>query len=101
MRSSAAGLNALDDQRLAGLIMWIPFGIIFLILGLRLFAAWLGEAERRAKPPSWIPLFFFAALLTLAVAGCESSEKRYAEEITRGRTDAGKKAIQPYGCGPC
>ena len=100
-RSSAAGLDALEDQRLAGLIMWIPFGIIFLILGLGLFAAWLGEAERRAKPPSWIPLFFLAALLTLAVAGCESSEKRYAEEITRGRTDAGKKAIQRYGCGSC
>jgi putative membrane protein len=31
-----------------GLIMWIPFGAIFLVLGLGLFAAWLGEAERRA-----------------------------------------------------
>src|SRR5205809_4419962 len=101
MRSSAAGLDALEDQRLAGLIMWIPFGVIFLILGLGLFAAWLGEAERRAKPASWVPLFLLPALLGLAAAGCESSERRYAEEITRGRADAGKKAIERYGCGSC
>jgi putative membrane protein len=49
MRSSAAGFDALEDQQLAGLLMWIPFGVVFLILGLALFAAWLGEAERRAK----------------------------------------------------
>src|SRR5437016_8727941 len=101
MRSSAAGLDALEDQQLAGLIMWIPFGVIFLILGLGLFAAWLGDAERTAKRGSWIPLFLLATLLTLADAGCESSERRYAEEITRGRADAGKKAIQRYGCGSC
>src|SRR5205807_594459 len=28
MRSSGAGPGALEDQRLAGLIMWIPFGVI-------------------------------------------------------------------------
>src|SRR5437762_1436645 len=101
MRSSVAGLDALEDQQLAGLIMWIPFGVIFLILGLGLFAAWLGEAERRAKRGLWIPLFLLPTLLTLAAAGCESSARRYAEEITRGRADAGKKALQRYGCGSC
>src|SRR2546421_150529 len=100
-RSPAAGLDALEDQRLAGLLMWIPFGVIFLILGLGLFAAWLGEAERRAKPASWIPLFLLPTLLTLAAAGCESSARRYAEEINRGRADAGKEAILRYGCGSC
>jgi putative membrane protein len=101
MRSSATGLDALEDQQLAGLIMWIPFGVIFLILGLGLFAAWLGAAERRAKPASWIPLFLLPALLTLTAGGCESNERRYAEDITGGRADAGKKAIQRYGCGSC
>jgi putative membrane protein len=100
-RSPAAGLDALEDQRLAGLLMWIPFGVIFLILGLGLFAAWLGESERRAKPASWIPVFFLAVLLAPVAAGCESSERRYAEEITHGRAAAGKKAIQRYGCGSC
>ena len=100
-RSSAAGLDPLEDQQLAGLIMWIPFGVIFLLLGLALFAAWLGEAERRAKPATWIPLFLLATVVALGAAGCESSGKVYAEEITGGRADRGKETIQRYGCGAC
>lgn len=45
----AAGTDPLADQQLAGLLMWVPSGVIFLILGLALFAAWLGEAQRRAE----------------------------------------------------
>lgn len=47
-RSAAWGLTALEDQQLAGLIMWVPSGAVFVAVGLALFAAWLGEAERRA-----------------------------------------------------
>jgi putative membrane protein len=46
-RTSAFGVSPLDDQQLAGLIMWIPFSLPFLIVGLALFAAWLGESDRR------------------------------------------------------
>lgn len=46
-RTAAAGIGAVDDQQLAGIVMWIPFGVIFVFIGLALFAAWLGEAERR------------------------------------------------------
>jgi putative membrane protein len=46
-RTAAAGMNAVDDQQLAGVLMWIPFGVVFVCIGLALFAAWLGEAERR------------------------------------------------------
>jgi cytochrome c oxidase assembly factor CtaG len=41
------GLGALEDQQLAGLIMWVPAGALFLVAALALLAAWLGEAERR------------------------------------------------------
>ena len=41
------GMDAIEDQQLAGLIMWIPAGVLMTILGVALFAAWLGEAERR------------------------------------------------------
>ncbi|HEV3484594.1 MAG TPA: cytochrome c oxidase assembly protein [Vicinamibacterales bacterium] len=41
-------VSALNDQQLAGLLMWVPSGVIFIVLGLALFAAWLGESERRA-----------------------------------------------------
>jgi putative membrane protein len=46
-RTSRWGLSALEDQQLAGLLMWVPAGVVFILLGLALFAAWLGEAERR------------------------------------------------------
>jgi putative membrane protein len=46
-RTAAAHVSPIDDQQLAGIVMWIPFGAVFLIVGLALFAAWLGEAERR------------------------------------------------------
>ena len=46
-RTAAAGVSAIQDQQLAGVVMWIPFGVVFLFVGLALFAAWLGEAERR------------------------------------------------------
>jgi putative membrane protein len=45
----AAGIDPLRDQQLAGLIMWIPAGIIFMVVGLALCAAWLGESERRGR----------------------------------------------------
>ena len=46
-RTAAAGGDALADQQLAGVLMWVPFGLMFLCIALALFAAWLGEAERR------------------------------------------------------
>jgi cytochrome c oxidase assembly factor CtaG len=46
-RTAAAHVNPIVDQQLAGIVMWIPFGVVFLLIGLALFAAWLGEAERR------------------------------------------------------
>jgi putative membrane protein len=44
------GMDPLEDQQLAGLIMWVPAGLVLTMLGIALFAAWLGEAERRARP---------------------------------------------------
>jgi putative membrane protein len=47
--AAARGVDILEDQQLAGLIMWIPAGIVLTLFGLGLFAAWLGEAERRNR----------------------------------------------------
>lgn len=47
-RAAALHVDALADQQLAGLLMWIPASVVFIVLGLALFAGWLGEAERRA-----------------------------------------------------
>jgi putative membrane protein len=43
------GLTALQDQQLGGVIMWVPSSIVFIIIGLALFARWLSESDRRLK----------------------------------------------------
>lgn len=43
----ASPIDALHDQQLAGLLMWIPASVIFLAAGLLYLAAWLRESERR------------------------------------------------------
>jgi putative membrane protein len=47
-RAAQAGVDALADQQLAGLYMWIPAGTVLTLFGLSLVLAWLSEAERRA-----------------------------------------------------
>jgi putative membrane protein len=48
-RTRAGGGDPLADQQLAGVLMWIPAGVLLTVLGLALLSAWLGEAERRAN----------------------------------------------------
>ncbi|HVT06195.1 MAG TPA: cytochrome c oxidase assembly protein [Polyangia bacterium] len=48
-RVRGLGGDPLSDQTLAGLIMWIPAGAILFVFGLALLAAWVAEAERRAR----------------------------------------------------
>ena len=45
-RSGALGLTPLEDQQLAGLIMWVPGAVPYLIGALWLTAAWLRRSER-------------------------------------------------------
>jgi cytochrome c oxidase assembly factor CtaG len=46
-RGAGWGIDTLADQQQAGLYMWVPSGLTFLVLGVALVAAWIGEAERR------------------------------------------------------
>jgi cytochrome c oxidase assembly factor CtaG len=49
LTTHAGGLTPLEDQQLAGLLMWVPAGLILAAGGLTLFAAWLRESDRRAR----------------------------------------------------
>jgi cytochrome c oxidase assembly factor CtaG len=44
-----AGLTPLEDQQLAGLLMWVPGGIAFVVGALVLFAAWLRQSDRLTR----------------------------------------------------
>jgi putative membrane protein len=39
-------LSGLEDQQLAGLIMWVPAGVLLMTVGLVLLVAWLGASQR-------------------------------------------------------
>jgi putative membrane protein len=52
---SAWGMTPLEDQQIAGLIMWVPGGSIYLACALGLFAAWLKESDRRPDQAAHTP----------------------------------------------
>jgi len=45
----AFGLTALEDQQLGGLIMWVPGGMAYLIVGLMIVGRWLAPPRVAAK----------------------------------------------------
>jgi putative membrane protein len=47
--AGAWGLTALEDQQLAGLIMWLPGGLVYLIAAAVLFVRWLRVEEIRSR----------------------------------------------------
>jgi len=49
--SLSRGLSSLEDQQLAGFIMWMPAGLIYAIAALALAAAWIASAKPRHGLP--------------------------------------------------
>jgi putative membrane protein len=47
--ATAWGLTPLQDQQLAGLIMWIPAGLVYVVAAGALFVRWLMAIEREAR----------------------------------------------------
>ena len=97
------GLTALQDQQLAGLIMWIPGGMLYLVAICVLFVRWLddgprrraGDAARRAVPA-------LAGLCVVIAAGSLSGCTRAeARAVPGGDAARGKATIEAIGCGAC
>jgi putative membrane protein len=49
MAAPALGLDPLEDQHLAGALMWIPGGAVYLVGALAVLASWLNAAARLAR----------------------------------------------------
>ena len=62
-----AGLTPLEDQQLAGLLMWVPAGLYFAAGALFLFAAWLRQSDRVSRVKAG-PVVY--VLLLLLVVSC-------------------------------
>lgn len=57
LRTTAAwGIAPLQDQQVAGLLMWIPAGFAYLAAAAVLFVQWLSDAARRGREGTGSPL---------------------------------------------
>ncbi|MBS1818207.1 MAG: cytochrome c oxidase assembly protein [Acidobacteria bacterium] len=98
--TTAWGLTALEDQQAAGLIMWVPAGLVFTGVGLAFFAAWLRASERRSRfvRAGAVPVLLLLVGLSW---GCGPDVRAEASAMTGGDPDRGRQAIDRYGCGTC
>jgi putative membrane protein len=71
--AAAWGLTPLEDQQLAGLIMWVPAGLVYLIATLAISASWLKETERTEKTE--------AVALVLLLAACKGSPNEQVRKL--------------------
>jgi cytochrome c oxidase assembly factor CtaG/cytochrome c2 len=99
------GLTPLEDQQLAGLIMWVPAGLAYLIAALAVMASWLREPRPKLALVGRISpglLLLFASAVT--IASCKRStamSDAAAWQITGGNPARGALAIRLYGCAAC
>lgn len=96
---AAWGLTLLQDQQLAGLVMWIPGGFVFVAAVGYVFVKWLQQGEgprpglvRRVTVPALI------ALLLPILLGGSGNNARAADNSNQARAAA---LVRAYGCGAC
>jgi putative membrane protein len=99
------GLTALEDQQLAGLIMWVPGGLAYLFAALAVVASWLKQPgrtillERRVTGNLLLILVAMVAETSCRRSSALSPEE--SERITGGNPERGAVAIRHYGCAAC
>jgi cytochrome c oxidase assembly factor CtaG/cytochrome c2 len=95
------GLTLLQDQQLAGLIMWIPAGGAYVLAVALVFLRWLKDAEARALRAAGqgIPTLAIVAAAVFLLGGCD--QKDTALVNFSGDAKRGALLIDKYGCGNC
>jgi cytochrome c oxidase assembly factor CtaG/cytochrome c2 len=97
------GLTELQDQQIAGIVMWVPGGFIYLAAACWVFFNWLRDAGRREALRERKSAAFAAMLvMLLALPSLSACGKSQADE-TKGLGDAhrGAQLIAHDGCGAC
>ncbi len=99
--AAICGLTPLEDQQLAGVLMWVPMDTACFAIAGWLFVAWMREAERtvtlRMAARTSVPMLL-GVLAPLLLAGCGEDAAGAA-----GGPDPrhGAALIDKYGCGEC
>jgi cytochrome c oxidase assembly factor CtaG len=103
-RTAPWGLTPLEDQQLAGLIMWIPAGLAYTAAALALLAGWLVDAPAQRRRPrvsaTVVPVLLLAAVLSSCKRG-DALSAEAAAHLTGGSAVRGAEATRRFGCGAC
>lgn len=117
--AGAWGFSLLEDQQLAGLIMWVPGSVIYVGAAMGVLWRWLDRSERAdaARPADLSRVASglgrstgvsrtLGVLLVLAVAGgtmgCDLARGPSTQAaLVGGEPGAGRVALQAYGCVSC
>lgn len=100
--TAAWGLSPLEDQQLAGLIMWVPACLAYLVAALALMLAWMREGDRRLPRAVAAPASLAALLLVVLLAGCDREPaERSRRELVDGNAERGREIMPAYGCNAC
>ena len=101
------GVSVLEDQQLAGLIMWVPAGLLYTLAGVALLIAWLKQMESRNALRSFASTAAMLVVAMIGLSGCHgyAREQALGEQsaalMTGGDPRVGKDAIEAVGCGGC
>ncbi len=119
--AAAWGLTPMQDQQLAGLIMWVPGGLLYVIAMSALFVGWL-EPERahrhrvarhiavapanpdeqpEAGAPALATVRVVAIAFLLCAVGGAASCRDAPSVVPGGSVARGKATITALGCGSC
>lgn len=96
--SGAWGLTPLEDQQLAGLIMWMPATIAYVAGALWLAAGWLREPRARAAVAR---ASLGATVVLLLLGGCRQRPAQVEGSMVGGNVARGQLAVRAYGCTAC
>jgi hypothetical protein len=93
------GLSPVEDQQVAGLIMWIPGGAAYVVAALVLALRWMGESPPMVRR---LRVSAPALLLVALLAGCRGGldDERHPS-VLGGNAERGKIAMGQYGCPSC
>lgn len=115
-------LTVLEDQQLAGLVMWIPAGFVYLGVALWLAARWMQGGTASARTRRTVGAAAAAGAATLAACNSGGTVSRFGGARTAGahqderaqlaalvatpgtrppNVDRGRQVIVAAGCGAC
>ncbi len=105
--TQAYGLTPLQDQQLAGIIMWIPSNLVHVAALSVVFFAWFRADDRRARertapvPARAISRTAVHSLLVLPVLAVLLGGCGHRPSPEQQEADRGARLIERYGCGSC